>query len=516
MASEHRTLLFIQVFLVVAPAYFFFGYNQSGFSTILNNADLVSHFPQIDTINTQGTQEASNSTKKGTVNASFQLGALLGSLSCSFLGDRLGRRKTIFISALIATIGLALECSTFALEQLVIGRFIIGFSVGLISVIVPVWQAECSSARNRGRQVTTTGLFMAFGFVLASWVNYGFSKVATPFIQWRIPLVISVIFPILMCLSVFQVPESPRWLVRCNCLQEAASALALLKGLSPDDSEVQSELNGIQLSLETTDDSSLLDIFCAKDDSRLLDRLVLCLLIQFFQQMCGGILIALYTTTIFQHNLHLGGDIPKILAATCLTWKFLCSFLSFAAIDRLGRRVVFITSGTGMAVCMGVMAITSSFPTSNKAASIVSAVTIFMFNVFYPIGFLAGNFLYCTEIAPARLRIAMASLSTANHWLWNFIVVMVTPVALTTISWKYYIVFTVVAACIPVTVFFFFPETMNRNLELLDNIFRDAPSIWDIVGMARRLPQGDTLEAEAELQEERKGTEVETKHTEAV
>ncbi|KAE8323684.1 hypothetical protein BDV39DRAFT_208667 [Aspergillus sergii] len=112
-------------------------------------------------------------------------------------------------------------------------------------------------------------------------------------------------------------------------------------------------------------------------------------------------------------------------------------------------------------------AATTSFPASNHAASIVAAVFIFIFNLFYSIGFLGGNILYCTEIAPAHLRAAMSSISTANHWIWNFIITMVTPVALSGIGWRYYIVFAAASA------------------------IQRSPHYLGIVPMARRLPQGD-------------------------
>lgn len=90
----------------------------------------------------------------------------------------------------------------------------------------------------------------------------------------------------------------------------------------------------------------------------------------------------------------------------------------------------------------------------------------------------------------------MSAISTGNHWLWNFVVVMVTPVALDTIGYKYYIIYAVISACIPVSVYFFYPETMNRNLEPLNHVFRDAPTAWDIVSMARHLPQGEAAEVD--------------------
>lgn len=90
----------------------------------------------------------------------------------------------------------------------------------------------------------------------------------------------------------------------------------------------------------------------------------------------------------------------------------------------------------------------------------------------------------------------MSAISTANHWLWNFVVVMITPVALDTIGYRYYIMYAILSACIPVLVYFFYPETMNRNLELINHVFRDASSPWQIVSMARHLPQGEITPAE--------------------
>jgi MFS family permease len=213
--------------------------------------------------------------------------------------------------------------------------------------------------------------------------------------------------------------------------------------------------------------------------------------------MCGGNLISTYVSTIFEENLHMTSDLARILSSCAMTWKFLCSFIAFFAIDRLGRRKIFMISGAGMSICMTVLAITTSFGENHKA-SVVSAVFIFLFNSFYPVGFLGGNFLYCTEVAPMRLRVAMAAISTGNHWLWNF-------VALDTIGYQYYIMYAVISACIPFSVYFFYPETMNRNLEALNSVFRDAPTPWHIVSMARQLPQGEAAEVEVWKHTEEKG-----------
>lgn len=108
----------------------------------------------------------------------------------------------------------------------------------------------------------------------------------------------------------------------------------------------------------------------------------------------------------------------RALTGGALTWKFLSSFIAFFTIDRLGRRAVFMISGAGMSCCMVALAVATSFSTEDRAAQIAAGVFIYLFNTFVPIGFLGANFLYCTEVAPIRLRMRMSSISTANHWLW--------------------------------------------------------------------------------------------------
>lgn len=70
----------------------------------------------------------------------------------------------------------------------------------------------------------------------------------------------------------------------------------------------------------------------------------------------------------------------------------------------------------------------------------------------------------------------------------NFIVVMVTPVAINNIGYQYYIVYAVIGACIPITAYFLYPETMGRNLEEIELLFRDSPSVWSTVKFAKNRP----------------------------
>ncbi|RDW57360.1 hypothetical protein BP5796_12810 [Coleophoma crateriformis] len=481
-----HNLSLAQLILIVAPSFILFGYNQAGVGGLLSLTDWTKQFPAIDTTHTTGATKLHNATIQGIVVAVFVLGALVGAFSCMYTGDYFGRRKNIFAAAILTLIGEAVCCSSFALAQFVIGRTIIGLGIGILSATVPVWQAECSSAANRGKHVVLDGLFITFGYTLEAWINLGFFQIKTGSLSWRVPLAIPCFFSLVLMASIFFMPESPRWLILVGRVEEGRANLSALKDLPLHHRLISAEVEGIQYSLEESSakPASMMDVFSNNDD-KLFYRFCLCILLQFYQQMSGSNLISVYAPVIFQQNLQLDSQLTRILTGGALTWKFLSSFIAFFTIDRYGRRALFMFSGFGMGSCMLALTICTSFPASNKAASIAGVFFIFMFNFFVPIGFLGANFLYCAEVAPSRLRVSMSAISTANHWLWNFVIVMVTPVAISSLGFKYFIVFAVLSYCIPASVYFFYPETMGQSLEQINAVFRDNKTPRAIVKAAK-------------------------------
>lgn len=401
------------------PSFVLFGYNQANLGALLSLPHWTATFPRIDSHNTTGAEKQNNATVAGVVNAVFTLGAMPACLSCSYTAGRFGCRAVILVAAVMTMIGEVLQASSFSLAQLIVGRFILGAGVGMLSGTVPTWQSECSKAQSRGKNVVVMGLFISLGYVLQAWINLGFYQYKTGPVTWRPAVALPIFFSVVLAVSIIFMPESPRWLVRNSRITQARGTLAALKGKETDSREVSAEIASMEKSLEETaaDTTSLLDLLKGGED-RLPFRFGICLLLQFFQQMSGGNLISVYSSVIFEQGLGLDAETSRIISGACLTWKFLSCFVSFFTIDRWGRRVALMVSGTGMACCMLGLAVATSFPKDNFAAQVISVLFVFLFNFFIPIGFLGANFLYCTEVAPLRLRVAMSSISTANHWLW--------------------------------------------------------------------------------------------------
>lgn len=277
----------IQLALIVAPSFILFGYNQAGLGALLTLDDWVKQFPEIDTKNTTGAEKDAKATLQGFVVATFVIGALIGSLSCSYTGDKFGRRNVIFVAGICTLIGEILECSAFSLAQLIVGRVIIGLGIGQLSSIVPVWQSETSGAKNRGRHVVLDGLFICVGYVLESWINLGFWELKTGPVTWRPNIAIAIFFSLVLISCIYLLPESPRWLTMKGRNEEAAQVVAALKGHNVESMEVRAEMAGIEHSLEQTSRGGAVkvsDMFKMGED-KLFYRFGLCMLLQFYQQM---------------------------------------------------------------------------------------------------------------------------------------------------------------------------------------------------------------------------------------
>lgn len=286
LGTKGHNLVVLQTALIVLPAYVCFGYNQAGLGGLLTEDNWGKTFPEIDTVHYTGTTKSQHSTLQGFVVATFVIGAMIGALLCSWSGDKFGRRNVIFFAGVCSLIGIILEASSFGLAQFIVGRVILGFGVGQLSSIVPVWQSETAGAKNRGRHVVIDGLFICLGYTLESWIDLGFFEFKTGPITWRPPIAIGSIFSIMVIVCIYFLPESPRWLVMKNRIDEAREVISAFRAKPGDALEVQAELAGIELSLEerTGHKVKLSDMFSNGED-KLLYRFGLCMLLQFYQQM---------------------------------------------------------------------------------------------------------------------------------------------------------------------------------------------------------------------------------------
>lgn len=404
------------------------------------------------------------------------------------IGDWLGRRKTIFYATVIATIGAILMASSFSLAQLIVARLILGFGSGGYTATIPVWQSEISGAEHRSAFVNAEGIFLGVGIVIALLLDFGFFFVVNSTVSWRFPFAMQIVFLLTVMAFIYTLPESPRWLVMKGRVEDASEVLAVLNDVPVDGEVVRKEIATIKRSLvaSTTSKTGYLRNLLRMGDQRIFNRAMIAVLGQLFQQMCGCSITVAYTITIYEE--HLGFDAVKSrgLAIAMQSLLIVGGVGTVVTVDRFGRRPLMLLSSSVMAICMAVIAGTTSIP-DNKGALYAATVFLFLYTPFFAIGFLSLTNLYATEVAPLEYRAAIAGVSAATSWLSNFVVVLVTPVGFENIGYRYWIVYAVINAVIVPTVYFMFPETTGLSLEEMDEVFGESKSLFDPPKIARSM-----------------------------
>lgn len=428
--------------------------------------------------------------------ALFTVGGFLGALSTIFLGDKLGRRKTIFYGSALVIVGALLMSSSYSLGQLIVARLVQGIGTGATTATVPVWQSELSGSAHRGSHVVSEGLFIAAGITLSQWIDLGFSFIGDSSVSWRVPLVIQVPLAILVMIFIFMMPESPRWLLRKHRVAEAVEILSILRDADPDSATVQNEVSQIETSLEMVGSVSKWDLF-KMGEKRNFHRLALGMAAQSFSQLCGVNSVTFYASVIFQQRLKLTGTVSRVLGGGMTLVQIIGALAAVLTIDRLGRRPLMLISASSMCISMAVLTGTSS---SDKHSALVATVfSLFWYQMSYPFGFLGLTFLYSTEVAPPHLRAKISGISNCWTWLFNFVVVEVTPTGFATITYRYYIVYAAINFAIVLSVYFLFPETNGRSLEEMDEIFTTSKNIFDAPRVAQTLPRMSHSSQESDL-----------------
>ncbi|PWN53449.1 putative sugar transporter [Violaceomyces palustris] len=473
-----------------------FGYDQGVMGSLLTLNSFTKQFPAIDTTGKSGTSHAA--TLQGATIGLYEIGCFLGAVATMIWGDEWGRRKVIWIGSVIMAIGAIIQCSSYGLAQLIVARIITGVGNGMHTATIPVWQSECSPPHRRGALIMIEGALITGGIMVSYWVDFALYWADPNPVAWRFPIAFQLILIFPTFLTIWM-PESPRWLLLKGRESEAREVLSALDEVPMDDPTIEHKVREIKESIELAAGVGMMDLL-KQGKERNFHRTSLGFVIQMFQQISGINLITYYAGTIFEKYIGLSPLNSRILAACNGTEYFLASWIAVYTIEKYGRRKLMLFGAVGMSLCMAVLTATNS-PTALKPDAegkatvngppIVSAVFLFLFNSFFAVGWLGMTWLYPAEITPLSIRASANGVSTSANWLFNFMVVLITPIAFETIKNYTYLIFCIINALMVPAVYITFPETAGRSLEEMDAIFARS-SYWnpyDVVRKERETPR---------------------------
>ena len=342
---------------------------------------------------------------------------------------------------------------------------------GINTSTIPTYQAECCPPHNRGKLICIEGGNVAIGSLIAYWIDYGCTYGPDKF-TWRFPIAFQCAFAFVVLVLMLRLPESPRWLLTKNRVEEAATVIAALENGKRDDMHVQERLGGFMDALRATGhpggDTPIKELI-TNGRTQHLRRLLLGAGSQMMQQLSGCNAVIYYFPILCQDVLNTDHNLALLLGGINMVVYAIFATTSWFAVERLGRRKLFFIGTIGQ--CLSMVLTFGALIPGTEGPGKGAAVGLFTYIAFFGATWLPLPWLYPAEINPMKTRAKANAVSTTQNWLWNFFIVMITPVLVENIGWGTYLFFAVLNALFLPILYFFYPETAGRSLEEIDVIF---------------------------------------------
>ncbi|KAL8926584.1 MAG: hypothetical protein Q9208_002911 [Pyrenodesmia sp. 3 TL-2023] len=415
-----------------------------------------------------------NRHQEGIIAGIYDIGCFVGAILAFMTADRLGRKGSICVGSWIMVVGTILQTSATEQIQMIISRLVTGAGNGMNTVNVPIWQAESFKSHNRGAMLIIQSALIAFGHPLSTFMGLASRQAEPSSFGWRWPIAFQGVFLIMILAFLPFLPESPRWLVQHGRVEEATEVFARLSGKDGTitDPLVLAERNDVVASVEEEKKlgtASWGEVF-TEGPNRNISRVLLGAGPYMFNQWSGINSLAYFLPITFERNIGLSTQLSLIIAGILGIQYFFVSWLPYFFIEKVGRRKMLIWSSAACSFCMVMIAIMLRI--GSIPCQWVFVAFCFLFFDVFSLGILPVSWMYASEIMPLRTRNKGVALGVSSHWLSNFVVVYVTPIAIDNLQYKLYIIWAVLnASFVPIT-WLWYPETARRSLEDMDEVFR--------------------------------------------
>ncbi|EPE24459.1 MFS general substrate transporter [Glarea lozoyensis ATCC 20868] len=470
----------IMVGLFVATGGLLFGYDTGTISGILAMKAFRKEFTTgyLDPNDKMGNISPAQSAQ---VVAILSAGTFFGALLAAPLGDKLGRRISLIIAVAIFSLGVLLQTVAMALPVLVSGRFFAGLGVGIISVLVPLYQSEMAPKWIRGTLVCAYQFAITIGLFLAAVVNFITKGIDGPS-AFRIPLAMQFVWAGVLLLGLMLLPETPRYLIKRGNHGAAASSLSRLRRLDITHPALIEELAEIEANHEyelSLGASTYRDVFLGSP--HLGRRLLTGCGLQMLQQLSGCNFIFYYGTTFFTN---IGISSPFVIALITNIVNVASTVPGMILVESIGRRRLLMIGAGGMALCQLVVGTVGSIEAAQTSAHIILIVFVCFYIFFFASSWGPVVWVVTSEIYPLKVRAKAMSLSTASNWLLNFAIAYGTPYLVNTgtnlanLQAKIFFLWGFFCVVSLVFVWGMVYETSKISLEQIDELYERVDKAW--------------------------------------
>jgi sugar porter (SP) family MFS transporter len=401
-------------------------------------------------------------------------GCLTGALAAGFLSDALGRKKTLILSALIFIVSSFGVGYANTLTGFILWRLTAGLGIGLASVVSPVYIAEVSPGEYRGRFVSLNQLTIVIGILAAQILNYMIAErvpegASDEWIRqswngqtgWRWMFWVMTIPSGIFLILLFILPESPRWLMKCDRHEDG---MRVLHRIGPVD-WAQDQAEAIRASL--LEGRRQKNTYRMLFSSRFRPVLILGLVLAVFQQWCGINVVFNYAADIFRAaGFGVSDALFNIVVTGTVNLVF--TFVAIRTIDSLGRRKLMLLGSSGLAIAYLFLGASLHF----QFGGAITLLFILLAIAIYAMNLAPVTWVILSEIFPNSIRGLAMSTATSSLWMACFIIVYTFPWLNRSLQasgtfWLY------TSICIAGSIFVFLrlPETRGKSLEELEKQF---------------------------------------------
>lgn len=410
----------IIVGLVAAVGGFLYGYDTGLINDILEMHYVTETFPL------NGVSFTSH--ERALITAILSLGTFFGALVAPLISDNYGRKFLIILSlAIIFNVGNLLQCLLTLPKLLCAGRAILGLSVGILSAIVPLYQAEASPKWVRGSVVFTYQWAITWGLMIASAVCQGTRRMGNSG-SYRIPVGLQFLWAIILCTGMLFLPESPRYYVQNNNIEKALESLTKLRRLPPDDPDLIEELVEIKANYDYEllyGKTTVLDCFRnGGGRHKQVLRMITGIGVHAFQQCSGINFIFYYGVNFFSST---GMKNYYIMSFITYVVNTVFTIPGIVLVDVIGRRKLMLFGGLGMCVSNLLVAITGVSVSNKEVSSILSISFSCVFIAFFASSWGGAVWAIASDIYGISIRQKAISITAATNWLVNFTFAFITP-----------------------------------------------------------------------------------------
>ncbi|XP_052735630.1 probable plastidic glucose transporter 1 isoform X2 [Vigna angularis] len=391
-----------------------------------------------------------NSLIEGLVVSIFIAGAFIGSISSGSLVDRLGCRLTFQIDSIPLILGAIISAQAHSLNEIIGGRLLVGFGIGVNTVLVPIYISEVAPTKYRGALGSLCQIGTCLGIITS--LILGIPSKNDPH-WWRTMLYIASIPGILVAIGMQFTVDSPRWLCKAGRINDAKTIIRELWGESKIDSaieEFQSVCNN-----DGCDSDSRWSEILEEPHSR-----------GCVEQFAGINGVLYFSSLTFQE---VGVESSAVASLFVGLTNFAGAVCALYLIDREGRQKLLIGSYLGMAISMFLVSSAIFCPLDEQLSNNLSILGTILYIFSFAIGAGPVTGIIISELSSTRTRGKIMGLSFSTHWVCNFIVGLffldlvekfgVAPI---------YASFGAVSLSAATFAYYFIVETKGRSLEEIE------------------------------------------------